>query len=447
MDIKRLQHEKEQLLNQDIKVSGWVRFNRVSKAIGFIELTDGTHINGVQLVYKADNKEVFEELSVIPLYSALTVEGKLVQGKNDIEVVVSKVVHLAKEDQEFPFGKKEHGLDFLRTVAHQRIKTKLFQSVMKIRSVAAFSIHEFYKQQGFIYVHTPIITGNDAEGAGEAFYISTKDKSTFFANQGSLTVSGQLHAEGYAQAMKKVYTFGPTFRAENSNTSRHAAEFWMIEPEATFTDYNGMMKYAWDMIKHVLHNVLKECSHELAVLEKYNNKNLTEQFNNFLNSDISKMEYREALKHLEAAVKHGVKFENSNIHFGMDLGSEHEKYISKEVVKGPVFVYNYPFTLKAFYMYQNEDQTVRGFDLLVPDIGELIGGSQREDRYDKLMHAIKVKNIPTQGLEWYIDMRKGGYAPSSGFGLGFERLVMYLTGMENIRDVIPFPRTPGKLEY
>ncbi len=446
MEIKELFDKKESLINETIQLQGWMRFNRVSKNIGFIELTDGSKLNGIQLVYKIDNEKVFEILSKTPLFSFVKINGKVVQGRNDIEIIVDEVIEIRESDKDFPIGKKEHGAEFLREIAHQRIKTKLFQSIMKIRHTASIAIHEFFDQEGFVYVHTPIITGNDAEGAGEAFLVSTED-GTFYDKQGTLTVSGQLHAEGYAQALGKVYTFGPTFRAENSNTTRHASEFWMLEPEAAFCDYNEMMQIGWDFMKYAVNKVLNENKDELKLLVKNQKEDLIEELEEFVNSDIKKISYREAIKILNEAQKNGTTFEENDIEFGIDLATEHEKYLSGEHFNSPVYVYDYPTEIKSFYMYQNGDGTARGFDMLVPNIGELMGGSQRESRYDVLKDIIDKKGQDLSELEWYINLRKNGYADSTGFGLGFERLVMFLSGTENIRDVIPFPRTTGKLNF
>ena len=446
MEIKEIFKQKSELIDKEIITSGWIRFNRPSKVIGFIELTDGTKLNGIQLVYKMDFPKTFQKLSKLSLFSVITVKCKVVEGRNGIELLVVDLIDYREASEEFPIGKKEHGAEFLREVAHLRIKTKLFQSIMKIRHTASIAIHNFLNDDGFIYVNTPIITGNDAEGAGETFLVSTEE-GTFYDKQGTLTVSGQLHAEGYAQALKKVYTFGPTFRAEKSNTVRHASEFWMLEPEAAFCDYHEMMKIGWDMIKHVVNVVLKSNDDELQLLKETQKSDLIDYLTNISNSKINKISYREAIDILEKAVIDGVSFEESNIEFGIDLSTEHEKYISGEVFKSPVYVFDYPSDIKSFYMYQNDDGTARGFDLLVPQIGELIGGSQREYRYDILMKTISKKGKNLSELEWYTNLRKNGYADSSGFGLGFERLIMMLTGTENIRDVIPFPRTTGKLNF
>ncbi len=448
MEIKYILENKDKLIGQEVEVKGWIRFNRPSKKIGFIELTDGTKLNGIQVVYKAENEEMFNTLSKAALYSAVELKGTLVEGRNDVEVVASEVTDLRKADEDFPIGKKEHGLEFLREQSHLRIKTKMFQAIMKIRSTTSIAIHEFFNKEGFVYVHTPIITSNDAEGAGEGFKVIADNNEQFFDKTSSLTVSGQLHAESYAQALKKVYTFGPTFRAENSHTTRHASEFWMIEPEAAFCDNMEMMQIGWDMIQYVINKVLETNMDDIELLQKVNEKeDLIDYLTSIANSDIKRVTYREALDILNKAIENGVEFKEKDINFGIDLATEHEKYLAGEYFKSPVYVYDYPLEIKSFYMYDNGDETVRGYDLLVPEIGELIGGSQREDRYDVLMSNINKKGQDLSDLSWYTDLRKNGYAASSGFGIGFERLVMLVTGVENIRDVLPFPRTPGKLNF
>ncbi len=446
MEIVKIYSDKKKLIEKKVQVEGWVRFNRPSKNIGFIELTDGTNLHGIQLIYKAENKEIYNTLSSLPLFSSIVISGILKDGKNDIEILVDKVIEKNETEENFPIGKKEHGLEFLRENAHLRSKTKMFQSIMKIRSTASFAIHEFFNNEGYSLINTPIITGNDAEGAGESFLVSVKD-GTFYDKQGTLTVSGQLHAECYAQALKKVYTFGPTFRAENSHTTRHASEFWMVEPEASFTDYNEMMDTGWEMLKFIIKKTLDKNKDELEFLQKNNKKNLIEYLTSIVNSKLKKTSYRDAIKILQEAKKSGTKFENSKIEFGIDLATEHEKYLAGIHFKSPVYIYDYPAEIKSFYMYKNEDGTVRGYDLIVPEIGEIIGGSQREDRFDILTKVVKEKKQDLSELEWYINLRKNGYAKSTGYGLGFERMVMLLTGVENIRDVIAFPRTTGKLNF
>ncbi len=448
MEIKEIYKRQSELIGTEIETKGWVRFNRASKAIGFIELTDGTKLNGIQLVYKAETPEVFEKLSKASLYSAVEVKGTLVEGRNAIEIVAKELIDLRETEEDFPIGKKEHGLEFLREQAHLRIKTKMFQAVMKVRSTTSIAIHEFFNNNGFVYVHTPIITSNDAEGAGEGFKVIADSNESFFDKSASLTVSGQLHGESFAQALKKIYTFGPTFRAENSHTTRHASEFWMIEPEAAFCENMEMMQIGWDMVQYTTKKVLELHQDDLELLSKVNEReDLISYLEMIASSSIQRVTYREAIDILNAAQANGVEFKEKDIKFGIDLATEHEKYLAGEHFKGPVYVYDYPKEIKSFYMYDNGDGTVRGYDLLVPEIGELIGGSQREDRYQVLMDNIKATGQDLSDLSWYTDLRKNGYAASSGFGLGFERLVMLLTGVENIRDVLPFPRTPGKLNF
>ena len=446
MEIKEIYKSKNTLINTSITTKGWVRFNRASKNIGFIELTDGTKLNGIQLVYKADMND-FEKLSKMTLFSSIEVKAKLVQGKEEVELLLEELLHSSSPKENFPLGKKEHGLEFLRENAHLRPRTKMFQSIMTIRSMASLAIHEFFGKKGFILINTPIITGNDAEGAGDVFTVKDSNGKDFFDKEGTLTVSGQLHAEAYAQALKKVYTFGPTFRAENSHTGRHASEFWMVEPESTFCDYHEMMQIGWEMISYIINKVLENNQDELKLLSKINERDLSEYLKSIINNDIQKISYKEAIDILIKARENGVIFDEKNIVFGIDLATEHEKYLAGEHFKSPVYVYDYPSEIKSFYMYQNGDGTARGFDLLIPQIGELIGGSQREERYDVLMETLKQKGQDFTTLDWYINLRKTGYVTSSGFGLGFERLVMFLTGTDNIRDVLPFPRTTGKLNF
>ncbi len=442
MKIKYLLNNLEKYENKNIKLKGWIRFKRFSNNIGFIELFDGTYLSGIQLVSKfSDSKEIFEKLKLLHLFSGIVIEGKLVKGKNDTyEVIINKVLEIFDSSDDYLLGKKQHGLEFLREISHIRPRTKLFQSIMRIRSNLAINIHIFFNEHNFLYFHSPIITSNDAEGAGETFYIKTSKGEDFFSNPGSLTVSGQLHSESYAQAFSDVYTFGPTFRAEKSNTTKHASEFWMIEPESAFKDYFEMMEISENLLKYLIEKILKENNLELKFLEEFYKKDIINNLNKILKSNFKKMTYTNAIKKLN-------KEFDKKIKFGDDLSTENEKYLSKSA-NGPIFIYDYPKEIKSFYMYQNNDKkTVRGFDLLVPDIGELIGGSQREDRIDLLIENAKLKKINLDEIEWYISLRKYGYSKSSGFGIGFERLVMFFTGVDNIRDSIPFPRTPGKLNF
>lgn len=437
----------KQKIGKEVILKGWIRFNRVSKKIGFINVFDGSFLNGIQVVYKfEENENIYNELSKIPLWSGIKLKGKILQTKDNKEVLVKEILKIWPSNEKHPLGKKQHSLEFLREQAHLRPKTKLFQSIMKIRSVAAQAIHEFFALNDFILVHTPIITSNDAEGAGETFKLGN-NKNGLWNEGGFLTVSGQLHAEGYAQAFGKVYTFGPTFRAENSNTKRHAAEFWMVEPEVAFADYNEMMILGEAQVKFVIDKVLKLCNDELDFLDSYYEKHLKKTLKKVSTTSFKKITYENAIKYLQDAIKKGKKFKQKNIKFGLDLVIEHEKYLTDELFKCPVYIYDFPSSIKSFYMYKNDDKTSRGFDLLVPGIGELIGGSQRLEDYNELMLALKQKKLENFGLDWYVNLRKEGYVMSSGYGLGFERLVMFLTGTENIRDVIPFPRTPGMLEF
>ncbi len=451
MKIKEIFKNREQMISKEIETSGWIRFKRVSSKIIFIDLIDGTKLSGIQLIVKKDivGEEEFEKISKISLFSSIKVLGKVLEGKNDIELVVNKVNNVFMAEEDYTLGKKEHTLEYLRERAELRSRTKLFQAVMKLRSALAISVHEFFASREFLYFHSPIITSNDAEGAGESFYVKDGNNKNFFSNNASLTVSGQLHAESYAQSFGSVYTFGPTFRAENSNTTKHASEFWMIEPEATFYDYKDMMNLGEDLLKFISKEMLDKYEEELRFLSEYNKVDLIEVLTNVVQKDFKRISYTDALEYLKNEIKTGnVSFENNDIEFGLDLATEHEKYLSQTLGKGPIYVYDYPKDIKSFYMYQNDDgKTVRGFDLLVPMIGELIGGSQREEDYDKLIRNSKEKGIDISEIEWYANLRRSGYATSSGFGIGFERLVMFVAGVENIRDVIPFPRTPGKVRF
>ena len=437
-----------------VELQGWVRTNRNNGSVGFIELNDGTYFKSAQLVYSKDNKD-FDTYSKYGTGSAITVMGRFVltpENKQPYEIQVKEIVLEGSCSEDYPLQKKRHGFEFLREIAHLRPRTNTFSAVFRVRSVLAMAIHEFFQSQGFVYVNSPIITGNDAEGAGEAFVVTTREdnkyEEDFFGKKASLTVSGQLNAEAYALAFRDVYTFGPTFRAENSNTVRHASEFWMIEPEIAFADLDDDMLLAEDLIKFCINNVLENCKEEMEFFNKMIDNTLLERLNAVLNSEFKRMSYTEAIDRLLEAVKNGHEFEDKNIYWGMDLQSEHERYICERVVNGPVFLTDYPKDIKAFYMRLNEDgKTVAACDLLVPFVGELIGGSQREERYDYLINRMKELNMKTDGLEWYLDLRRFGGCKHAGFGVGFERLVMYVTGMQNIRDVIPFARTPKNLLF
>ncbi len=444
--------EKESL--SVIEIQGWVRTNRFNGAIGFIELNDGTYFKNVQVVY--DSKlPGYETVAKFTSGYALSIVGKIrftPEAKQPFEVVVQEFVVEGSCDGEYPLQKKRHGFEFLREIAHLRPRTNTFSAVFRVRSVLSMAIHEFFQSQGFVYVHAPIITGNDAEGAGESFLVTTRQdgkyEEDFFGKKACLTVSGQLNAEAYALAFRDTYTFGPTFRAENSNTVRHAAEFWMIEPEIAFADLEDDMDLAEDMVKFCINYVLENCPAEMEFFDTMIEKGIIARLQALVSQDFARLTYTRAIEILEQALKDGVQFDNKKIFWGMDLQSEHERYVCEKYVGGPVFLINYPKEIKAFYMRLNEDnKTVAACDLLVPGIGEIIGGSQREERYDNLVKRMNEMHIPTKGLEWYLELRKYGGVKHAGFGLGLERMLMYITGMQNIRDVIPFPRTPKNLLF
>lgn len=446
--------EEDKALLKTIKkvfVEGWVRTNRDNGSIGFISLNDGTCFKNVQLVYSKDTKG-YENLSHINTGAAIAVIGELAltpEAKQPFEIRVDEFELKGDVASDYPLQKKAHSLEFLREIAHLRPRANTFNAVFRMRNAMAMAIHEYFQQHGFLYIHTPIITGNDAEGAGSTFNVTTNDKdpNSFFGKPVSLTVSGQLHVEAFALAFRDVYTFGPTFRAEHSNTTRHASEFWMIEPELAFADLEDDMECIEGCLKHCIDVALHECPDEIDFFNSYIDKNLKERLHAVLHSDFKRLTYTAAIEELKKAVKNGVKFENSKIEWGMDLQSEHERYITEKVVGGPVFVIDYPKDLKAFYMKQNDDgKTVAACDLLVPYVGELVGGSQREDRYDVLKKRMEEVGC-LKGLEWYLDLRKYGGCEHAGFGIGFDRLIMYVTGMSNIRDVQPFPRTSDPIKY
>ena len=433
-----------------VQIQGWVRTNRSNKNVGFIELNDGTYFRNVQLVY-SNELENFEEVSHYLTGTALTVVGKFKltpNMKQPFEIEVSSVVLEGACAPDYPLQKKQHSFEYLREIAHLRPRTNTFSAVFRVRSVLSMAIHEFFQNQGFVYVHAPIITGNDAEGAGEVFNVTTRTDANyeedFFGKKASLTVSGQLQAEAYALAFRDVYTFGPTFRAENSNTARHASEFWMIEPEIAFADLDDDMNLIEDMVKSCIQYVLENAEEELKFFNERIDKTLLERLNLVLETPFARMTYTEAIDHLKNAP---VKFEFP-VEWGTDLQSEHERYICEQIIKGPVFLTNYPKDIKAFYMRLNDDKkTVAACDLLVPAIGELVGGSQREERYDFLKTRMEEMKIHEESLKWDLDLRRFGGCQHAGFGLGFERFLMYITGMQNIRDVIPFARTPKNLDY
>lgn len=458
--IRDLIKDYEKYSDKEVEVGGWIKNSRFSKNVGFIELNDGTFFNPVQIVVEKENED-FEKSEKLKLSSAIIVVGKLVltpNSKQPFEIQASKIIVEGESTDDYPLQKKRHTFEFLRTILHLRPRTNTFNAVFRVRSRLAFAIHKFFNERGFVYVHTPIITGSDAEGAGEMFRVTTLDldnipkdddgnvdfSQDFFSKSTNLTVSGQLQAEAYALAFRNVYTFGPTFRSEHSNTPRHAAEFWMMEPEICFADLDDVCNLAEDMVIYIIKDVMENCEEEIKFFNSFVDKNLIERLTKVANKSFKKLTYTEAVEILQ---KSGEKFEYP-VEWGMDLQTEHEKYLSEKVVDGPVFVTDYPKEIKAFYMRLNDDnKTVAATDLLVPGIGELIGGSQREERYELLNKKMDELGFNKEEYKWYLDLRKYGGVKHGGFGLGFERMVMYMTGMSNIRDVIPFPRTVGHCEY
>ena len=458
-DIRTLYRETEKFTDKDISVGGWVRSNRDSKSFGFLTLSDGTYFNTLQVVY-GDGLENFQELARINVGTAVIAKGKLVatpDAKQPFEIQASEIVIEGAAGPDYPLQKKRHTLEYLRTMTHLRARTNTFQAVFRVRSLIAYAIHKFFQERDFVYVHTPIITGSDAEGAGEMFQVTTlplKDlpltdngevdfAQDFFNKPTNLTVSGQLNGETFACAFKNIYTFGPTFRAENSNTTRHAAEFWMIEPEIAFADLEDDMELAEDMIKYMIKYVLDNAPEEMAFFNSFVDKGLIERLKHVMESDFGRVSYTEAVEILK---KQNDSFQYK-VEWGCDLQTEHERYLTEQVYKRPVFVTDYPKDIKAFYMKQNPDgKTVAAMDCLVPGIGEIIGGSQREEDYDKLLTRMRELKMDESQYDFYLDLRKYGTVRHAGFGLGFERAVMYLTGMENIRDVLPFPRTVNNCE-
>ena len=434
-----------------VQLQGWVRTNRSSGKIGFIELNDGTYFRNAQLVYSSDLKD-FNEVEKYTTGSALTVMGKFVytpQGKQPFEIQVKEIELEGACDYDYPLQKKRHSFEFLREIPHLRPRANSFYAIFRLRSVLSMAIHEFFQNQGFVYVHTPIITGNDAEGAGETFTVTTREDANyeedFFGKHASLTVSGQLHVEAFAMAFRDVYTFGPTFRAENSNTTRHASEFWMIEPEIAFADLEDDMDLIEDMVKYCINYCLENAPEEMKFFERMIDKECIARITKVRDSEFKRMTYSEAIELLKQA---DVKFENDQIEWGMDLQSEHERYLCEKVVNGPVFLTDYPKDIKAFYMRLNDDgKTVAACDLLVPGVGELVGGSQREERYEVLAARMQEMGMESESLQWYMDLRRYGGCKHAGFGLGFDRMLMYLSGMQNIRDVEPFARTPKNLVF
>ena len=458
--VSELKKEFSSLHEQEVTVQGWIRTNRAQKEFGFISFNDGSSVTNIQIVYTKELAN-FEAISKFRVGCSLTVTGKLLvtpNAKQDFEINASSVVLEGDCPEDYPIQPKRHTREFLREQAYLRPRTNLFNAVFRVRSLLAYAIHEFFRKEDFLYVHTPIITASDCEGAGQMFQVTTLDlenlpntedkkvdySKDFFGKSANLTVSGQLEAETYALAFKKVYTFGPTFRAENSNTQRHASEFWMIEPEIAFADLNDDMALVEKMIKYVINYILENAKDELAFFDQFVAPGKIKQLTDLVNSKISICEYKDAVRLVKES---GRKFEN-RLEYGDDLSTEHEKFLTDELFKGPVFVTNWPKDIKAFYMRLNDDQeTVAAVDLLVPGSGELVGGSQREERLDLLLKRMEEMHVPTQDMQWYINLRKYGGVKHSGFGLGFERLIMYVTGVENIRDVLPYPRTPKNCDY
>lgn len=459
ISIRELYKNREKYVNKEVEVGGWLRSIRDSKTFGFIVLNDGTFFEPLQVVYH-DKMDNFSEIVKLNVGAAIIVKGTLVetpQAKQPFEIQAEEIYIEGQSTGDYPLQKKRHSFEYLRSIAHLRPRTNTFQAVFRVRSLIAYAIHKFFQERDFVYVHTPIITGSDCEGAGEMFRVTTLDmnqlpknsdgtidyREDFFGKETNLTVSGQLNGETYAQAFRNIYTFGPTFRAENSNTTRHAAEFWMIEPEIAFADLQDNMILAESMIKYIITYVMEHAPEEMKFFNQFVDKGLIERLNGVVNSEFGHITYTEAIEILE---KNNDKFAYK-VSWGCDLQTEHERYLTEEVFKKPVFVTDYPKEIKAFYMKLNEDnKTVAAMDCLVPGIGEIIGGSQREDDYEKLVSRMEELGLDVEDYGFYLDLRKYGSTRHAGFGLGFERCVMYLTGMSNIRDVVPFPRTVGNCE-
>ncbi|HPS30509.1 MAG TPA: asparagine--tRNA ligase [bacterium] len=458
--VKSIYRQTDSFMGKKVELSGWVKTIRASNAFGFIELNDGSFFKNIQIVFEAGLNN-FKDISRLGTGSSIKVQGIVVKSegeKQPFEIKADSIEIVGTSDEDFPLQKKRHTFEYLRTIAHLRPRANAFNAVFRVRSLVAHAIHTFFQDRGFVYVHTPIITGSDCEGAGEMFKVTTLDLNAlprtengkinysedFFGHETNLTVSGQLAVENYCAAFRNVYTFGPTFRAENSYTMRHASEFWMIEPEIAFADIEDDMKLAEDMMKYIIRFVLEKAPEEMQFFNDMIDKGLLERLNFVMNSDFARITYTEAVELLE---KSGKQFEYP-VKWGNDLQTEHERYLTEELIKKPVFVINYPKEIKAFYMRMNDDsKTVAAMDLLVPGVGEIIGGSQREERYDRLVARIEELGLHKEDYWWYLDLRRYGTNPHAGFGLGFERAIMYITGMQNIRDVIPFPRTPKNAEF
>lgn len=458
--VKKIFKNPQDFAGKMIKVSGWARTVRGSSDFGFIELNDGTFFKSIQIVFEKDIND-FKKISKLSVSSSIIAEGTLVLtpgAKQPFEIKASNIVIEGESTPEYPLQKKKHSFEFLRTIAHLRPRSNTFSAVFRVRSLAAYAVHKFFQERDFVYVHTPIITGSDCEGAGEMFRITTLDLENppvneqghidhtldFFGKETNLTVSGQLSAEAYALAFRNVYTFGPTFRAENSNTARHAAEFWMIEPEIAFAELKDDMEMAEDLVKYIINYVMENAKEEMEFFNSFVDQTLFDRLNNVVNSDFGHVTYTEAVELLK---KSGKQF-NYPVEWGIDLQTEHERYLTEEIFKKPIFVTDYPKNIKAFYMRMNDDnKTVAAMDLLVPGVGEIIGGSQREERSERLEARMKELGLNSEDYWWYLELRKYGGTKHAGFGMGFERIIMYITGMTNIRDVISFPRTTGSAEF
>ena len=459
--LRELFRNADQYADQEVIVKGWVRNNRNSNKFGFIELNDGSFFKSVQVVYEEEFIDNFEEISKAYVATALAVRGIVTltpNAKQPFEIKAKEIVVEATSTPDYPLQPKRHSMEFLREIAHLRPRSNTFAAVFRVRSLVAYAIHKFFQEQNFVYVHTPIITGSDCEGAGEMFRVTTLDMNDlpkteegkidyskdFFGKETNLTVSGQLEGETFAMAFRNIYTFGPTFRAENSNTARHASEFWMIEPEIAFADLKDNMELAEAMIKYIINYIMENAPEEMAFFNSFVDKGLIERLNHIVNSEFGHITYTEAAEILK---KSGKEFQYP-VEWGVDLQTEHERFLTEEVFKKPLFVTDYPKEIKAFYMRLNDDgKTVAACDLLVPGVGEIIGGSQREERLEVLTERMKELGLNEEDYWWYLDLRKYGGVKHSGYGLGFERIIMYITGMSNIRDVLPFPRTPKTAEF
>ena len=461
VEIKKLYRNTKEYAGKNVKVFGWIRNIRDSKVFGFIELNDGSFFKSVQVVFEENVVSNFADVAKLNIGSSIFVEGTLVEipdAKQPFEIKAKTIEIEGTSTPDYPLQNKRHTFEYLRETAHLRPRTNTFSAVFRVRSQVAFAIHKFFQEKGFVYVHTPLITGSDCEGAGEMFRVTTMDMDNlpkndkgeidytkdFFGKSTNLTVSGQLNGETYAMAFGNIYTFGPTFRAENSNTARHAAEFWMIEPEMAFADLNDDMDIAEEMVKYIINYLLENAPEEMEFFNNFVDKGLLDRLNNIVNNDFERLTYTKAI---ELLLPHKDEFKYP-VYWGVDLQTEHERFLTEKIFKKPVFLIDYPAEIKAFYMRLNEDKkTVAAMDLLVPGVGEIIGGSQREERYDVLLKKIEDMGMRMEDYSWYLDTRKYGSVKHAGFGLGFERIIMYVTGMSNIRDVIPFPRTVGNADF